>query len=968
MEKQVQRILYKVYSPPSENSNPRDALQEINLLWENPHFYQALFTLFKNQSIDPNIRKLSIIVLKQQIHFHWDNFSPEFQQVFLQNIPELVIGITTKEFQYLPYLTDLIEHLISKTFIQYFKIYWVQLLTSLFPASKDHFITGLLFLICLLKVVLNDKEVQHAYMTNEQQKESLKTFFYSIFEIVTAFYVSSEADCYLRTLCLKIALSMVKLYPSLCLETNFYPWYQTVAWCISPESANTIEPSFELPAFSFSFPLNDVTSSFFAELLNLFRQCQLVFLHHENRDEVPFSTQLFLILSNIILSPDWTNNSNQNLFIPFFEFFKGLICYAKTSWANYYLGNFPQILQQLFFPLFMLPPNALEIVSESPFQFIDDYHIETFDNNDDHTLPNQEAYSALGSLASKNSETHEILFAVAVSALESYCSNNNVIELYSLFQFASSYWGALVLSQKEAVTIFNDHLLQMLVESFKIAESPQKWLFQSAILLILSQSNPRPPRDSHRFNIINPAYLETSIHLLNSPSPLIHYFASYTIFSLLYIYKDIDLNEEQEAMSNAAHESLLDVCAPHSLQVINSIIEYAQKYGKTRFALIITILIKNDKIIQNIMTYLPNFVDSIFVAAASLIQVEKKDLTFDVITNDIDVYYIFLTLINLIDHLDRYSSQHDQICMIIFAKCLQCFPTFSTCPAIYELLAIILGKSPTYVDDLYNQIFQPIVAQITNPLFIKYVESYNSIINESSLIFHNMMVRSPQFMITIHNQNGNCLFSLGELMIQSGDYTTMTMYFSGLMALIEPDKFPHEFFEELYDELFSIDDPIHISAEVVNINYRPAFDLFYYMFRYDPQYFIQQDSVNDTEVVLNILEIANDIDHGYIISIISNFLPKEVRNEELLSIVANVASPQILIENYHSDLTVDNNMYEDEENFVNQSRHYVSSFPPEQALKTFIDYLRNLLQEEPDVIQIFQNYMPNLNCLLQCSI
>ncbi|KAK8895854.1 hypothetical protein M9Y10_013739 [Tritrichomonas musculus] len=977
MEENI-KLIFNNISAATDTSSLQQAQAFLDSFWENSDFYQALFKLFRNANESYNIRLMAIFEIKRQIKLHWNNFSSDFQQIFLNNITNLIIGITTQEPQYHSHVSDLIFVLLSLTFKNYFTSYWVNLTTSFIMSDEDHFYSGLLILINVFQIIKYEK-----YISYDEFKEQFFSFLLPLFEKTTMIFAEANSNLFLKTQCLIVSICTVEIFPEICLRQSFAPWYLSVQLLVDEQS-------------NFIHPFNEITAIYMSKLVKLFDICQ-----RKVSKEVPFSTQLLLLSFNIMYHPSWPNNSNQSFIINIFTFFFYFNSNFASSWNETFLPKLPEIIQNVFLPVFSMPAESIELVINDPFSFIIDYHVDnnpgiiptysyreivSKSNNSNEEEQNEKAVNfnksfsedfhsylmesedsitaaqagsiCLCEICLKHPETHELLYSIPVSTLSNFmtCDVKDFLSLYSIFQMVSSYWCNIVLKNYDMARAFMDQLLPLFQVSINNPSSISTnkafvYIFQSSLLLIISCAN---PYITHKNVEINPSYAEVCIALLDSESSLVQYFASYALHNLLLSYSD-----EYDA-------KLIEVCQPHALKVINSIIQLAQKYGIPKVTDIITILLKDSEILKSVIDQAPYLIESVFGLASSLVEEARN-------YNDYNVGNLFNTLTSLIDELDYYPQQLENFCTMIFKKCIDSFFSFCDQEPFFELIALILRKSPNYIHELYNLIFQPIVKIIPN--FKKTL-----IFNEISIVLHNMMIRSPEFMISMNkksiesiinnnnNQNENCnsLFEIGNIIINiiyendCIDTMPINTYFSSLLSIIPSSEVPPDFFEDLISSIVvNNEDELYLE----DIYYDTAVDMLLMLLSVDTEHFIKRD---DGKLLNIYLCVINLIDVGCAVALANQFIPIEARNKYIAQVALFNANS--LLQGYA--IEYDDKAYAIEYNCILQKDLYIKIFSKQQKFAIFQNYLRELASNDPNFMSYFNekaviNLIDILNFQLQ---
>lgn len=991
MEEDIKQIFNKIYSDAENGDGPQEALEVLNSFNENPEFYQGLFTLFLDTSEEHPIRLLSIIELKRQLKLHWNGFSDEFQHAFLENVPNLVIGIPTQEPKYYLLISDLISTLLSLTFDTYFNIYWTNLIEKLIDSDPDYFFSGILILIDVFQIPNKTR-----YLTE------FIPFFRQLFEKITIIYSEEELTPFLKSQCILAAISIVKNDPVICLEESFLPWYESVTSLTSSDS-------------TFLLPFSKETAYYMSNLIELFRTCQIRYSDSKlsDSDEIPYTSELFYICFEIMFEPEWEDNSNLNLLVPnVFKFFGIFAERAMKTWKENFLPRFPEILQNVFLPVFTLTPDAYQLIMTNPMDFISEYHVDpescrnfdneiinfqTNDDDDDNNNNDNEEEEEEGQqigvyyernygtendffitdyedpdvpivsaalclkIICKYEEIHEFLFSIPSLTLTEFMSNENkdFLYLYSVFHMVHSYWDTIVLYHYEEAVKFMDQLLPLFQESIENPSSISSdkasiFLFQSSLLLIISRANPfisqkNEPAFEENYIKVNPAYVEVSIALLDSESLVVQYFASFSLHYLLYHY-----------LSSEYDEDVMKVCLPHALKIIIKVIGYASEYGKTSTTHIISIFLKNKEILASVIEQTPDLIESIFDIALHLVE-ENSNYLY--VSNELST--LFSTLTNAIDQFDSYPEEEEMLCTMIFRKCIDTFSVFQYFTSFYELLGIILGKSPNYDHESYNLIFQPIVSTLV--LSRSRVKGFAS---EIALIFHNMMIRSPEFMLEMNCRsiqsiinddgnldsevNSNSLFEIGLIIINNqNEDTTRNIYFSALINLIPPEEFPLDYLEEFILQDIEKTDELELSSSAV-YNYDSFIDLFLIILKLNAKWFCERDEGRMLSIYFDLI---NAVDIGCALFFVDGLIPVETRNNYILEIIND--PPQSLFDNYEEH-SIDDAYYQMETNCVEQKHYYSRIFTNQQKLEIIQEYLQELAANDPDFMVVFNDKRQNL--------
>lgn len=969
MEEQIKQI-FKSLSESKDSERPREVLEFLDSLYQDPKFFQALFNIFHDKKETYTNRVMAIIVLKQQLKSHWRGFSKEFQQVFLDNIPNLIVGITTQEPDYHLLISDFIKTLLYVSFEAYFNEYWSEVIATFIDSDEDHFFSGILILSNVFQVIDKRK-----YINEPSFKTEFKPFIIHHFEKITSFYDEAVISPFLKMQLINVATSVVGIEPEIIFESSFSPWFETVESLISSE-------------LNFILPYTKETAKFMSSLVKFFYACQKI-----STDEIPYINELFFLCFSIMHDPSWEDNSNESLIVNtfnFFSYFSSARMKNFPSWKENFLPKINEIIQNVFLPEFLLPPSALQLAISDPVEFINEYHVDIdegqttdansneeseeedsesflFDKEESYT-PIVAAFNCLRQMSEKHTEIHDFLLSIAATALTEFLSSEekDFLLLYSVFHMVHAFWGNIVLyedenkddddeeeNSKDGPIEFMNQLLPLFQES---VENPSAlcsdkaciYIFQSTLFLIISLANPITKKVNHgdddSIYYVNPDFVEVSIAFLDSDSSLVQYFATFSVYHLLDHFN-----------SSRYEKDVMKVCQPHAIKIIGNIIDYAQKYGKTKIANIISTFLKDNDILKNFIKDTPDFIENVFSIAASNVENNFNS------SNDLSP--LFNTLLNLIDQLDKNPQEQEFLCTMIFKKCIESFSTFKYYLAFYELVAIILSKSPEYIHDLYNLILQPIVSNIPN------IFSANCEIGMNvALIFHNMMIRSPEFMFEMNNKsiknitgeesesvsNPNSLFEI-ESIIEDNDTVTQNIYNSALLFLFPIDQFPNGYFENIMNEFnFENEDSL---LDTLNYGYDSCVDMLLLILKINPQMFIDRD---DGNLLYMFLEYLNCIDIACTLSFIGQYIPLQKRNDYLMDIISKSIGND-------EDDPFDSEFKNDTNNVTTYNKYFLI-FSYQKKLEIIQEYLKKLVDDEPGFIDMFGENKQNLTNLLEYKI
>ncbi|OHT05679.1 hypothetical protein TRFO_05809 [Tritrichomonas foetus] len=884
MEEEIVQILYKAFAS-TNNEGPREAKEVLDSYTTNPNFFAALFNIIRNQQLPYSIRQSGISELKRQIVTNWQEvFSPEFKKVILDNFPLLILNI---EPLYRKNMVALTNALVALSFEGYFWNFWVKLIKDFLTKDESHvFACSMILrssLMCIYKTYQNVFHESEAYRNSQ-----FMPFLHSIFSQITTIFVSAELE--LKTCLLKVVHRAILIDKNLFrdptpphnLTPTFMPYVESVAF-ITQNLAN--------------IPLNSLFLSFLVRLISIFTytvNCM---------EAIPRSDELILLSSNLLFA-QWENGANKQKLIT--TFFLLLSRHSgKPFWKANLLPKLPEMIQNVFIPFFSLDQEAVYQAYNDPTAFITDYHVDDVGQND---FPICSAFCALREICKENIvELQPLLFQILTDSYQNFLTTNNSASLYSAFHLCSSYFSIIY-------TYYFEQTAQFLQSIFPALQSSDP-LVQSSILLLLSQTNPYNDKEekSSSDNRIstNPNYIQIAISLLDSNHPLVKYFAIFTVYKLL----------ELPANNDDLHEAVKIVCIPNALKIVELIISYSAEYGWPDLSTVISTFVKDRNILPILIQHIPMLVDSIFNMAKHYIETRE-------VQNAHDLDKVFNSLVNLIDQLGESPEICDSACKLAYERLKQNFPIFIKESSIYELINIILVKSPNYYDE-YNELY-PLLVNALNQLD----SSSTLIIGDISFLFHNLMIRSPTYMMNYKDQ----LLQYANFLINlSWDETTF-VFLAALIGLLGT-QCPLELISVSMNILVDTDEnPFLIS----NADYRSYIEYFCVAIQYFPNFILE----NYSDFVFECMEEAfNVIDQACILVIIGNMIPPDFRNTILNSIF------QISPTDIFDEEDVDDLNFEKEFNCV--ILEPLPAFSKTHFFSLFIEYIRGLFSTDPNFINMF---------------
>ena len=902
MEEEIVNNLYVTFSGNSD-SEIKEAQEKLNVLSQDSQFYSILFNIIQNLDYPAAIRIGSIIQLKKQIQQNWkEKFPIEFKKILLSNFPSLILII---EPQYIKNISDLMKTVVSLSIKDNFFEFWAKVIQEFIVQDEKH---------CLVSLLLIKATIVHlrsifikTYNSNPYLNSQFKPFFDAIIQQIANIYQNANIET--KIACLSVIKHLIVIDETLCTTLNGSQLEVNPQFLFWLQSATII---------SQDLPRNRLSARLLKKFLNLFTKLA------NYKIKIPFVYELSAISSHLMIA-DWGDPQINKILIT--SFFQLISEVSKGPSWDQFMPTFPDIMANVFLPFLQLPNEALEMAENDPSQFVIAYHIDPMNNIYD--TPLLAAYSSLKSICdsqfskTENQQFREFLIKIAADSFSDFLQNGNALKLFSMFQLSTTYFSQIYISNFDTAISFIDNIINTGQQFHPLATS--------AILNLISTVNPyisdsdQPyldqsdyfeeeefsPKDLMEIEA-KKRYIRYAISLLDSNSSLVKYFSSYAIYNLINFTTQKKEAQRLEVMKE---------CKQDALKILHIILQYASENGEAANAQILSQFVRDKEMLYQIVNQLPMFVSFFFEVSPD--QTQK----------------VFGSLIILLDQLDDFPEMQDASCKLVFQAIIQTFDKFKEEQYAYELINTIVAKAPIFYDE-YNAIFPTLLSAVNINL------KQTLILGVIAIIFHNLILKSPDFMKTQINN----LIEFSKL-VDRIDLEDSCALVSGLLYLTTSgDPNLHINKEQLDHILLVLFDKIDLASEEQNYmmgyhadSYIKIADLIKILIKNYPEPLLQY---HQQSLLFHYFEEANYLDVGFALAYLENSLPPDFRMKILQNILESPPER-------HLETSEDNEELDFENTFNSIDMIVLPIFTKEKTLSIFCEYLRNLVQRDSSILNSF---------------
>jgi hypothetical protein len=409
-----------------------------------------------------------------------------------------------------------------------------------------------------------------------------------------------------------------------------------------------------------------------------------------------------------------------------------------------------------------------------------------------------------------------------------------------------------------------------------------------------------------------PEHLAYAIPMLQSPSSLVRYFATTTVWKLIAAIRSPDnwgvVREQVDGKI---------------LLIVESVLELAREYGVSNLMHVVSRLVKDPFLLEQIVGYAPSFTATAFDLAGEFYRVEQG------------LPPVLNSMLNLVVCLKDHPDEEDRICRQIFENCMASIESIcENAPALdafIEVFNIVVLYTPDFYPELWR--FMEVLVQIP-------MDGLSCDIRSNAVyLFHNLMMRDSKRVGTdlpLFVEFGSQLLAVDNV---SNILSVIWVYNSALFACAPPDSIPAEYIALLCQalELHAWEGPDGLFQECLSEIWVPD-QFMLSLLQYDPAIVVE----HLPELFAQWFELAEDADCACALALAFALMPPDFRQQQLARVLS-VNRPQDLLK---EDDDVDTQMFESEGHVQVRA---IPVCPREKAFRIFVEFLKELVTEDPQL-------------------
>lgn len=854
----------------------------------NSDFFPSFFNILNNTEYSDSIRTVAAIIIPGISKNIWSiEMTQEVKKYIYQTLPNTVIAVQPKFRKVVTNIVSVIVDL-SREGNEWPEL--LDLIYQLITGDVQHIQASLIFLKAYLKKGIK--------VINLQLPNHIQQFIQTISPIFTQVFLTVN-NIDVRSDCLQIAHYLAfKSLKSFLGENLEY----LQSWSIVPE---------------FMTMYQDFTTEYakFAKRAIRFYSTLLYSNSLENL-EIPNSLDMFRV-SIELHAAEWPFLIPK-LEMAIFDLFNNAIT-NRPLWTAI-IPNISELILRTFLPLLQVLPEDEQNADIDPVSFITEYHQDIESALDE---PKSKAYYSLNRMACASEEVRQVIYDIAQMAYNEFLQDNNSTKLYSIFLMCSAGWRFIFLEHFDEANQFIEQITPLM--------QSDDTLVQCSYLILLSQmcrivNDQNKVDDDDMTKYANPLHVVIAANFLLSDRPLVAFFGAFAVTRLFPTIHDQNIGIVREGFGD------------NIILIFDRVISLAREYGIPRFTQMLSMIIRDEILLGQLVDYTPNLVQSAFDLAKFYVEVKISSN---------NMYSVFHTLENLIVAIRNDAEHEASVCDLIFDSCVNSFDFFKTSASmlcsVTDLFAFVCNYSPNIYPQ-YWEVFQHLVE-------ISVQCNDNMIILPASFYFHSLILRDP----TTATSNAKFLIDFGLQIIQNNlfGFESSFLYLSAVLMAIPKEMFSVDYIRVLIQYLvFYLESDDNLCLEIAII-----FPYFIALILYDAKFFYdtiasysqERDYLKD---LLDNADISDYSDQAFFIAISYDYWsPPEA--EIYLEVFMKSYSLTLIQSGVREDI--------DREKF--EKSEFESTLLPypiitlEEKFDTFMKFLQRVHDENPNLAPLIDNFI-----------